>query len=682
MPDKAQVERILVFLERSGYNAERLAEMRTFLGSLSDEPGTFTASVSRTLPTGRASAGRRRLSLYSGKASTPGEIAALLLVNYDDLARLDTSLTTSPMPWAKTSTQRRVDELIGRLLTLDLRQHDAERIRGRAAWDSTPDDAPGLIRPTEPPEGMVVPGLIRDVEPTGSLPFGFLTNLEMDGITRLLLYSTLPTAVRAMLDPDGGLLTQEERDTEEKGELEASHRAQLDEQLDLVLANGNTQGYLSIVRKADGTLWYSPQGGGVEMKLEIPDDLASYEQFVQGALAGADLSPYLWHDPETGALSTQVADPEEYRIPTTERVEPFIGGIPADFVSRRLIVKPNPDDPTDFDFRQRRFEAKFGEYTDDPYMVHRFGEAGRDRPEIVYAGPVHEEWDPYALFAGKDPAYLAMTQRLLLDAGYLDPQDVVGTPGGYWLSNQAEAAASWLFEANVNGFGNDPFRFLEDLASQGRAVKEAQDAEDARQGRTSSGRSGPKYHAPDYATLAQAVKQTVSAKVGRDVKDYEMTLLAEKLAADHRAQFDAAVSAAGGGTSGANRDIGDIADYMLRNQEAGLPATAGLDAFLAGFDPTVTTKPYLDPYASDLDDLNPQVPDPDGARSPAEFPADYVAPTGGGGGGTVQDVDPMARLEENVESMFATEIDRNKRVADIRGNTHHMMNVLAGLEGA
>lgn len=667
MPDKAQVERILVFLERSGYEAERLAETRKFLTDLT--PVDFTVDLTGArythgaIPFVTLPEARRSLTVYHGKPETASQLAALLLANYDTLT--DGRLLEGGGIGGGSS--RNVDQLIARLL-------DVSGGRSGAREQALTSD-PYLVLPQ--------PG---DTE--GALIDPALADLD-DG-TWSLVTSVLSTQVRAALDDT--LLTAEEREAGVEGGAEDERdprlavRERLDAQLETLLTTGNQRdqatGYLTLRRDAEGTLWYSSTGGDLEMALEIPDDLAAYEALVQTAFAGGDLTPFTWHDPETGALNTRVADSEDFAIPIPESDKRYIGNIPASYVSNRLIVKPNPDDPTDFDFRQRRYEARFGEYTDDPYMVHRFGEAGRDRPEIVYAGPVHEEWDPYALFAGKDPAYLAMTQRLLLDAGYLDPQDVVGTPGGYWLSNQAEAAASWLFEANVNGFGNDPFRFLEDLASQGRAVKEAQDAEDARQGRTSSGRSGPKYHAPDYATLAQAVKQTVSAKVGRDVKDYEMTLLAEKLAADHRAQFDAAVSAAGGGTSGANRDIGDIADYMLRNQEAGLPATAGLDAFLAGFDPTVTTKPYLDPYASDLDDLNPQVPDPDGARSPAEFPADYVAPTGGGGGGTVQDVDPMARLEENVESMFATEIDRNKRVADIRGNTHHMMNVLAGLEGA
>lgn len=468
------------------------------------------------------------------------------------------------------------------------------------------------------------------------------------------------------------LLTDREQEISDAFDL----RTELQNQLEEVISKG-VQGELILRRNADGFLQYRPPGRTVSVTLyDAPDpDDDGFADFVRAAALGGDLSPWAGADPKTGGLGLTDTDPSEWTLPEQPRdpSDPYIGGIPSDYVSNRLIVKPG----TNFDARQRSFEERF-----TPDGSGQIG-PGMARRGIAYATPVHEDYDQYTLFAGRDGAYRAQVQRALMDAGYLDADTVVAA-GGFWTPEVAAGTKDWLFEANVNGYGNDPFRYLETRVAQGKTIKAAIDAENTRRG-SGGGASVPAYRAPDYATLTQAVKQYVEAKVGRPVKDYELTILADRMAADFRAEYDSRVAAAysggGGGGGGGNREIEDIADYTLANVEAGLDPYAGLEAFLAGQDPTVTeASPPLwqGTYA--------QVDAQAGGRQPAGTGTTTTTPSGGGGGGggggETQDIDPYARLGENVDTMFATEIKRNTRVADIRANTQHMMNVLAGLEGA
>lgn len=80
----------------------------------------------------------------------------------------------------------------------------------------------------------------------------------------------------------------------------------------------------------------------------------------------------------------------------------------------------------------------------------------------------------------------------------------------------------------------------------------------------------PAYLAPDYAELSQAVKTTFEAKLGRAPSGAEVTLLSNKMKADHRGEFDAQVEGqrlqffgAGGNDAGTVQDV----NYAARFQE-------------------------------------------------------------------------------------------------------------------
>lgn len=410
--------------------------------------------------------------------------------------------------------------------------------------------------------------------------------------------------------------------------------------------------------------WAVPGIGQPFLLEEEEEDLIL---IIQGQL------PAYARDPDTGQPTTRAMTMDEFVPPALEDDRPFIGGIPTDFVTDRLIPS-NIESLTTEQMRQE--QATLDEFigrlrqVEDPRIAEArsaaeilqapfgaFADAARQlagQPLIRFAGadfgefarPVHREFDEFALFASKDEAYRAGVQRSLIEGGYLEIGQIAGSEG-WWTKETGNAARQWLFEANVAGYGHDPFAYLEERAATRRAFLDSEVGQALTQG--SAGGGGgvrvPAFVAPDYATLTQAVRQAIRTRLGRDPHDYEIALLADQMAADFRAQYEAEVAALrrGGGGAGRapNHVLQEAAELRLANIAEGRESEEGV----------------------------------------AEIMAQYQT-GGGGGGGTVQGVDPFARLAEAIEGRFATEIERREQVAETHFNTRHMMRVLAGLEGA
>lgn len=90
-----------------------------------------------------------------------------------------------------------------------------------------------------------------------------------------------------------------------------------------------------------------------------------------------------------------------------------------------------------------------------------------------------------------------------------------------------------------------------------------------------TGTLGPKvpdqvYMAPDYATMSQAVKETMKAKLRRDPTDAELAILGDQLSGLYRQQFDGGVEVAQMEDTGAGRVLeGPMqVDPMARFNEA------------------------------------------------------------------------------------------------------------------
>jgi len=377
----------------------------------------------------------------------------------------------------------------------------------------------------------------------------------------------------------------------------------------------------------EGFWWQPVEGSPTWFRLED-----NYEAIRINSEEGRGFAGYEAADSNDRKITQNFAADAGYAdIEPEKRTVPFVGGIPADYLSNRVIGRQ-------VSAEEQAVLDRFEQAGLDPLWMKRaygpLGDATAGPGAPLYAGPVHEEFDQYALFAGKDPAYVAAWQQQMIRAGYLEPGHVLGHEG-LWLETDGEAMRNALFEANVNGYGDDLEAWFNLVAGQ-RETLETDEFNRRYGAGGGTGAAAPRYRAPDYALLAQTVKADVGARVGREVKDYELAILAEELRANFRAQYDAERSAVRGG--GGGNHLLEIAELRLANTAAGLPSEQGVPEILA--------------------------------RS------------GAGGGGTVQTVDPLARLRESIDRRFGGEIERNQRVADIQGQTRHMMNLLAGAEGA
>ena len=130
--------------------------------------------------------------------------------------------------------------------------------------------------------------------------------------------------------------------------------------------------------------------------------------------------------------------------------------------------------------------------------------------------------------------------------------------------NTTMAYANLNYEAAGDGFE----RAMADFANNPKLA--SQWLRGSRGGGTSRVWRPPAYLSPDYAELSQAVKATFEQKLGRAPSKAEVTLLSNKMKADHRGEFDAQVEGqrlqffgSGGHDAGTVQDV----NYAARFQE-------------------------------------------------------------------------------------------------------------------
>lgn len=142
-----------------------------------------------------------------------------------------------------------------------------------------------------------------------------------------------------------------------------------------------------------------------------------------------------------------------------------------------------------------------------------------------------------SLFANLGAPDIAAIQLQFVEAGVVDITDF---EYGVWDDFSNEIMLQTMSHANQHGV---PWQLA--LQNLGETVRQ----ERAKQGRGGGGGGrrafvAPTYRPPDYATLSSEIQQYAQSRLGRDLKDYEIELLAGKMSEDFRKAYDADVQAA------------------------------------------------------------------------------------------------------------------------------------------
>lgn len=233
-------------------------------------------------------------------------------------------------------------------------------------------------------------------------------------------------------------------------------------------------------------------------------------------------------DPTTGASSSFLPPP------APEVQKPYLGG----------FADPQRDG--------WQYEVENPEYTHRSEAYRQAQRAGVDPSRFSVQGvpdtrtPLYFEQDNWRLFAGKSPEYVASLQDQMRRAGLLRKGQAAL---GFWDEATASAMFQLMTEANAQGIEWDVALRAREEAWQNMSPEDLAAA---------AGRGpfvAPAYLAPDYDTLAQSVKQTFRQALGRDPKDYEMALLADRMNRDYRAQYSVEVAAARSEYDAANRAL-------------------------------------------------------------------------------------------------------------------------------
>lgn len=135
--------------------------------------------------------------------------------------------------------------------------------------------------------------------------------------------------------------------------------------------------------------------------------------------------------------------------------------------------------------------------------------------------------------AGWSEERRAALQEQMVSAGLLDADSYYV---GMWDENSIGAYKTILGYSNL--WGTDPEETLNRLQA---ALPEA--LKDGRTDSAAQQRVARVYVKPDYASIAQEVKQTFERRLGRRPRDQELNELAGALSGFYRAQFDAQVAA-------------------------------------------------------------------------------------------------------------------------------------------
>ncbi len=213
-----------------------------------------------------------------------------------------------------------------------------------------------------------------------------------------------------------------------------------------------------------------------------------------------------------------------------------------------------------------------------------------------------------------DPAVIARLQRRLVAAGLLENDTFYE---GAWDDLTEAAYKTVLGFANKNGI--DATKSMDRLiATLPQSVKDARArAEELKVFQE------PPYIKPDMATLAQGVKAYFRQEVGRDPSDSEMAEFSGAMSSAYRADFEAQVAA-------------QRAEFDAQNDPVGVPSR---------------TTGTIDQIAASINQP-------------------------GGGGGTFQRVDPVARFREAFDRRFKSETTRLGALDEVRANVNNVYESL------
>lgn len=148
------------------------------------------------------------------------------------------------------------------------------------------------------------------------------------------------------------------------------------------------------------------------------------------------------------------------------------------------------------------------------------------RAQVEDVRPTYYAGDEDRLFATRSRHDIIRIQRGLAEAGVLDPDDL-NAELGVWGNSTSAAMKDVLGFANKTGVQN----WEEALNRRIQASREGGKPEDAEM-------IVEPYQPPSYDELAEAAQQTARDIVGRDLKPWEVKLLADKLGSLHREAFD------------------------------------------------------------------------------------------------------------------------------------------------
>lgn len=152
-------------------------------------------------------------------------------------------------------------------------------------------------------------------------------------------------------------------------------------------------------------------------------------------------------------------------------------------------------------------------------------------PVEYRVGPRYRMTDVEQTLGNMTPGQLLDFQERAIAAGLIDPESTarggrfsLGTPDNHTLS------AMNTVMGNANRMGQNWGATLRDMVE--RAAEQPKPSESR----------GPfvrrSYPTPDYATLSQVAKAAVSQRLGREINDWEMALLADQQKTLHRQEFD------------------------------------------------------------------------------------------------------------------------------------------------
>jgi hypothetical protein len=211
------------------------------------------------------------------------------------------------------------------------------------------------------------------------------------------------------------------------------------------------------------------------------------------------------------------------------------------------ITSPGDQLPTNLGEVQETFARDVAKYITDSDAESRYlglgpnyqapGPAPVHLP-VQYGQPQYYPGDQWIDFATKSPAYQTQIQYALVEAGLMRSGDVAE---GVWTIDAAKGVEVAMLMANSTGGAESWVSIVEDLA-QGLADAGNRPGSGSGSGRRSplAGRvlTLPAYVEPDYALLENQVRDAFSAQLRRKPTDWEMSLLAENLNTNYRAQYD------------------------------------------------------------------------------------------------------------------------------------------------